>query len=96
MSGKRKTKRDEFLCGYACAVATMVAGHDVGVPAEEALEAAGLNSLKALRKAGADEYDVDTLRPTIRFLQARDKRIKKRKARETLARLEEALGCKKT
>lgn len=59
----------------------MVRSHDVGTPARECLENAGLSSLSILREVGADGFDIEALKPTIKEIQRKWKHLKK----ETIA-----------
>ncbi len=56
-----KKKRNDFICGYACATATMIRMQ--GRPNSETRELFGAGmrnmSVKDLRDAGVDEYDLE-------------------------------------
>jgi len=62
----RRVQPDKFLQGYACAVACIISGHGEGTETREALQAGGLTTLKKLKDAGIDPYDVKILAPTIK------------------------------
>jgi hypothetical protein len=64
----RKIQPDKFQQGYACAVACIISGHGEGTETREALVAGGLGSLKQLKEAGIDPYDIKILMPTIKEL----------------------------
>jgi hypothetical protein len=70
-------KKDKWMQGYICAVATMVRSHDVGTPGREALQNAGLCSVQLLREYGADDFDIDALRPMIKEIQSKWKYLKR-------------------
>lgn len=59
-------KTSDFIKGYACAVASIVKSHGPSTETREALIACGLTSMKALREAGCDRFDIETLRPLIK------------------------------
>jgi hypothetical protein len=63
-----KPLRDEFLCGFACAVATLARHH--GMPALAAMicQDNGI-SLSELIKGGVDAYDIEPLREELRNRQ---------------------------
>lgn len=67
---------DQFSRGYACAVATIIKSHGESTATREALEAAGLTTLRALQHAMVEEYDIAVLEPTIHEIAARKKRRK--------------------
>jgi hypothetical protein len=55
-------------------VACIISGHGESTETREALQAGGLTTLKKLKKAGVDLYDIKILKPTL-------KEIKNNKAR---------------
>lgn len=65
----RKVQPDRFSQGYACAVACIISGHGEGTETREALEAGGLTSLKKLKAAGIDPYDIAILKPTVKEIE---------------------------
>lgn len=80
-------KKDDlgFVQGWVAAVATMVKSHDIGNVAEEAMRDIGVQSIADLRKYKCDEYDIECLRGTIKFMQSSrryQKQLEKMKAKK--------------
>lgn len=55
-----KNKRDEWLCGYACALANVVRVTNEPQIAKMTLTGDGL-SVKELKAAGVEPYDLDEI-----------------------------------
>lgn len=60
---------NKWIQGYACAIATLVSSHGENTGERDALSAAGLTSIKALKAAKVDEYDIKILKPLIKELK---------------------------
>lgn len=75
----KKTK-NEFMQGYACAVAVIEKSHGLGTPSKDALKDGGLTSIAKMRELGIDEYDIEILRPLVKEIQ-RDEKYRKRLAK---------------
>lgn len=85
--GKNKSA-DEFIQGFACAVATFAyfEGGSSG-QIEEALGTIGVKSVADLRKHKVDEYDIEALRPAIKSMQSSE-RYRQRSIKRCKAKLE--------
>lgn len=57
---KSKVKRDEWLCGYACALANVMRNTNEKQIVKMTLLGDGLG-IEDLRRAGVEEYDLDVI-----------------------------------
>ena len=69
----------KWIQGYACAVATIVQITGGNTNEREALEAAGLDSVKILRKNKVDPFDIKNLSPLIKEIKRKKKNRKMRR-----------------
>lgn len=67
-----KDKSTGFDLGYACAVATLIYLHGVSAEAEH-LYRENFMSLKKLKSLGADDRDIEALRPIIKEIERKNK-----------------------
>jgi hypothetical protein len=64
-----KHHREGFHAGLVVAAAICVSAHDEQVVAEEILLSAGLDTRAKAKKKGADDYDLDILKPVFAFIK---------------------------
>jgi hypothetical protein len=57
--------RDEFLCGYVTACSAALTNYVEADVVAEMLGAAGIHTMRDLRRTGCDSFDVKKLRPAL-------------------------------
>lgn len=62
-----KEKKISFTQGFMCCLATMANAYGKESEVEEQLRHYGIKTIADLRSYGVAEYDIDALRPAIKF-----------------------------
>jgi hypothetical protein len=80
--GKMTKARDEFACGMAVAAGIIMQGWGDDVLAEEILSNAGLTTVRAMREAGVETYDIKLCAPVLHIFRERERSKAARSALE--------------
>ncbi|MEK2647402.1 hypothetical protein [Bdellovibrio sp. BCCA] len=75
---EKKLRDKSWVQGYFAAVASMDRGHDIGIAAEEAIEAMGVYTVSDLKDYGVSEYDIEILKKHLPYVRDRRDRNKKK------------------